>query len=113
MEKSCDGGNSFVEYETVILGDFNTNVMHISDNNVLVKALENFIWSCGLKQFVNVLTRVTGTSASILDLTMVSNCDNICQSGVLDIGLSDHILIYGTHQVKKFQINKHNIVFIL
>ena len=36
LEKLCDNGNSFVKYETVILGDFNTNVQHMSDVSPLL-----------------------------------------------------------------------------
>ena len=43
---------------------------------------------------------------------MVTDPDNMCQFGVLNVGLSDHLITYCTHKVKKFQINKHNSVRI-
>ena len=42
-------------------------------------------------------------SESILDLITASDKDKISQSGVLDIGLTDHVIV-------KSNINKHNIV---
>ena len=57
-------------------------------------------------------TRVTATSESILNLIMVSDKDQIIQSGVLDIGLSDHVIVHCTRKIKKIHINKHNTVYI-
>jgi hypothetical protein len=39
-------------------------------------------------------TRITDTTATLLDVAIVSKPDNICRSGVLHIGISDHSLIY-------------------
>ena len=43
---------------------------------------------------------------------MVSDKDKIITSGVSDIGLRDHVIMYFTRQIKKIQINKHNTVCI-
>lgn len=110
LEKSCDGGNRFVTCETVLLGDYNTDIL--KSDNMLVNALTNFLHLCGLKQLFGVPTRVTDTCASILDLIMVTDPDNMCQFGVLNVGLSDHLITYCTRKVKKFQINKNNSVRI-
>ena len=87
LEKLCDNGNSFVKYETVILGDFNTNVQNMSDVSPLLNSIKHFMQICGLKQLIEEPTRITATSESILDLIIVSDKDKIIQSGVLDIGL--------------------------
>ena len=99
LEKACEGGNSFITCETVLLGDFNTNI--IKSDNMLVNALTNFLQLCGQKQLINVPPRVTDTCVSILDLIMVTDPDNICQFGVLNVGLSDHLITYCTRKVKK------------
>jgi hypothetical protein len=39
-------------------------------------------------------TRITDTTATLLEVAIVSKPDNICRSGVLHIGISDHSLIY-------------------
>ena len=106
LEKLCDNGNSFVKYETVILGDFNTNVQNMSDVSPLLNSIKHFMQICGLKQLIEEPTRITATSESILDLIIVSDKDKIIQSGVLDIGLSDHVIVYCTHKIKKSPINK-------
>ena len=84
LEKLCDNGNSFVKYETVILGDFNTNVQNMSDVSPLLNSIKHFMQICGLKQLIEEPTRITATSESILDLIIVSDKDKIIQSGVLD-----------------------------
>ena len=61
---------------------------------------------CGLSQLIDVPTRVTDLCASIIDLIMVTDQDKISQSGVLGIGLSDHMLIY----CKRAAFNDHNTV---
>ena len=47
-----------------------------------------------LKQLIGEPTRVTDTSDTILYLVLVSEPSNICQSGVTNLGLSDHMLTY-------------------
>ena len=61
-----------------------------------------------LKQLIGEPTRVTDTSATIL--VLVSEPSNICQSGVTNLGLSDHMLTYCTRKVKKSCVYQHNYV---
>ena len=47
-----------------------------------------------MKQLIKCPTRVTCNSSSILDQVLASFPDEVSQSGVIDIGISDHQLIH-------------------
>ena len=67
-----------------------------------------------LKQLIKYPTRVTCNSSSILDHVLASFLNSISQSGVIDIDISDHQLIYCTRKtarIKATAINK--LLFIL
>ena len=63
-----------------------------------------------LSQLISEATRVTSSSSSLIDHILSNNCDKICQSGTITIGLSDHFLTYMTRKVVKGQIGKHKFV---
>ena len=48
----------------------------------------------GMTQLINVPTRVTLDSSTFIDHTATTNCNNIVESGVLEIKLSGHYLVY-------------------
>ena len=52
---------------------------------------------------------MTDNSKTTIDLILASDYINISQSGVIDIGLSDHYMIYCTRKLKRDYIGKHNI----
>ena len=54
-----------------------------------------------LDQLISEPTRVTGTSATLIDLFFTNKPENIIQSGVVHIGISDHGLNY---TVRKFPL---------
>ena len=87
--------------QCVVLGDFNTNVMNLSKNNPLVNAMCNLERMFGLTQLISEPTRVCTTSESIIDLIFVSHSENISQSGVITIGVSDHLITFCTRKVTK------------
>ena len=57
----------------------------------------------GLKQFIKVLTKVTSSSSTIIDHIFASFFERVTQSGVIDIGLSDHELIYCTRKISRIE----------
>jgi hypothetical protein len=63
----------------------------------------NFSRHYQLDQIINELTRVTRTSASLIDLFFTNRRESISQSGVIHLGLSDHSMIYA---VRKFIVPK-------
>ena len=44
-------------------------------------------------------TRITDSTASLLDVALVTNPENISQFGFLHIGISDHSLIYACRKL--------------
>ena len=53
---------------------------------------------------------MTDNSKTTIDLILAYDYTNISQSGVIDIGLSDHCMIYCTRKLKRDYIGKHNNV---
>ena len=47
-----------------------------------------------LEQLIKKPTRVTNTSSTLIDLIFTNQPNNISSSGVIDLGMSDHNLIY-------------------
>ena len=106
MEILNDNRNKIdsVNNEIYILGDFNIN-SYINDSYILakknlnksvpndVKSYHEFCTFFGLKQLIIVTTRVTNGSSTIIDHVLASFPERVTQSGVIDIGLSDHQLI--------------------
>ena len=92
----------FLEHEgkeVILLGETNCD---LSDANspCHVKSIMDIYATYGLKQLIKEPTRVTVQSTTLIDHIVVSNTDNIVESGVLKITLSDHYLVYA---VRKFQ----------
>ena len=68
----------------------NINLNEKKSTCPLVKKYEEFISTFGLKQLIQQPTRITSTSSSLIDHVLTNANDKISQSGILDIGLSDH-----------------------
>ena len=98
--------------ECILLGDFNTDIILLPTDNVLVSALRNFEHAFGLKQLIVEPTRVCINKASAIDLILVSDPEKVCQSGVLCVGISDHLLTYCTRKVTRAYVNKHKTILI-
>ena len=82
-----------------ILGDMNINLRN--STCPLVKKYQEFISTFGLKQLIQQPTRITSSSSSLIDHVLTNANDKISQSGILDIGLSDHQLIFCTRKLTK------------
>ena len=93
----------FGEKESILLGDFNTNV-HVSCKSKcsLKSALKYFCDLFSLKQLINEHTRIY--SSTTIDLNLVSDSHKISQSGVVDCN------IFCTRKVTQRFIGKHNTV---
>ena len=75
--------------EIFILGDFNCNMLQ---QNRLSGIIKDLCKARGLSQLVEVPTRITETSSTLIDL-ILSNSDHAMDCQVHDIGLSDHCFI--------------------
>ena len=108
-----------------ILGDFNINVLCnnksiletnknvlVSNSTTLSAMSKQYIDFCStffLKQIIKSPTRVTKSSSTLIDHILTNTNDKISKSGIIDIGLSDHQLIYCTKKnlKVKFYAHKH------
>ena len=77
------------ESEVFILGDFNCNMLQ---QNRLSGTINKLCKARSLYQFVDMPTRTTETSSTMIDL-ILSNSDHAIDCQVHDIGLSDHCFV--------------------
>ena len=61
-----------------------------------------------LKEIIQEPTRVTSSTSSLLDHILTNSGWKILQKGVIDVGLSDHQLIYCTRKISRTKTNRHN-----
>lgn len=68
------------------MGDFNVD----ENKNSNLKVMETH-W---LSQIIKEATRVTKDSCTLIDHIYVSEPGDMCKSGVIRMGISDHHLVY-------------------
>jgi hypothetical protein len=110
LEEVLINSPSFIQQETFLLGDFNTDIK--AKKNNLKASLDNFLRIFDLSQIIEDPTRITETSETIIDLIITSDKDKVVQSGVLPCKLSDHNVIFCTRKVSRGFFNKHNVTQI-
>ena len=109
--------------ETYILGDFNKNLWQnghyvFQKRNLLschsvsndVKNYVDFCTMFGLKQLIESPTRITCSSSCIIDHILASFPDRVTQREILNVGLSDHQLIYCKRKITGIKTGSHNQV---
>mgnify|MGYP001795459600 FL=1 len=110
--------------ELYLLGDFNINLLkngkYIFENkncvidsveSTLLKKYKEFSTNFSLKQLIHKATRVTGNSPdSLLDHVLTNAIQNVSQSDIIDLALSDHQLIYLTRKINHKLYSGHNEV---
>ena len=78
----------------------------------LTKNYSQLLKTNGLKQIINIPTRITDTTESLLDHILVNTSNKISQSGVISKGISDHDMIFCTRKHYKDKSGKHNSIKI-
>ena len=79
----------------------------------LTRSYLEFCFTHSLEQIITRPTRVTDQTATIIDHILTNSPDKVSQSGVLDLGLSDHDLIYCKRNTSPPKSHKHNEIFVL
>ena len=96
-----------------MLGDLNINLLfqgrQIPNG---IRSYREFCAHHGLKQLINVPTRITKHSSTLLDHILTNTKEKNSQSGIIDVGLSDHQMIYCTRKVLKPKSNKKTYIKI-
>ena len=93
--------------EIHILGDFN-----IDKKSPLAKQYKEICCLHGLKQLINSPTRITVNTSTILDHILTNSKEKVSNSGVIDISLSDHQMIFFTRKIRKQKFYKHKNINI-
>ena len=122
LEETFTRCNILEKQECYLLGDFNINLLHNGENIFekkghksklkslpsLEKEYLDFGYSYSLQQLILVPTRIAENTAALFDHVLTNSPQKIIQSGVIELNLSDHELIYCTRKTTKFKSNKHN-----
>ncbi|KAL9980683.1 hypothetical protein ACROYT_G009301 [Oculina patagonica] len=87
----------------ILVGDLNCDMLHKPSNaeSEYGKRLRRILCSYGLKNIINSPTRITATSKSLIDLVITSQPSKIQTSGSIDLGISDHHLIFAVFKVAR------------
>ena len=78
--------------EQIIVGDFNCDLLRDNLNNH-TKRFNEIANLFQLTQMIDHPTRITDSTSSLLDVALVTNPENISQSGVVHVGISDNSLL--------------------
>ena len=73
-----------------------------------IKRYREFCSLHGLKQLIQELTRITEKTESLLDQIISNSSQKVSQHGVLNIGLSDHQMIYCRPTRKSTRVKNHD-----
>ena len=113
LTSAINNTNDFEEQEVYMLGDININLI-FNGKQVPngIKKYREFCANHDLKQIITSPTRITEKSSTLLDHILTNSSDRVSQSGVIDLGLSDHQLIYCTRKTIKNKPNKHKYIKI-
>ena len=102
---------SFNEQEVYILGDLNINFINTQKHTPNgIKRYKEFCSLHGIEQLLTLPTRITKNSSSLLDHVLTNSADRISQFGIVNVGLSDHQLIYCTRKITRTRLNAHKYV---
>ena len=98
--------------EIIFLGDFNIDMLQSNCNINLhshTNPLTNFCDQFCLTNTIDEPTRVTKTSKSLIDVILVNRPEHWATSGSLQLGMSDHDLVYN---VRKHRLPKSRVKVI-
>ena len=104
--------NKFKEQEKQIFlaGDFNVNFLDYS-RNLIVRDVFNLAFQNSIFPVINRPTRVTKTSATIIDHILISRIiDSPLHSGIVKTDISDHFAVFCLLKTNFKQSNIKNII---
>ena len=61
-----------------------------------------------MTEIIEEPTRITCSTSTLLDHIVTNSSEKVSQKGVIDVGISDHQLIYCTRKIKRIKHNIHN-----
>ena len=102
--------------ELILLGDTNCDFLKFSRTSDMSclnnpsKHMQQIYSTYELKQLINKPTRETSQQSTLIDHIATSHINNIVSSGVLEISLSDHYLVYCVRKFRGALKTKHKVV---
>ena len=99
--------------ELYILGDININLIYLGQQ--MPMGIKRYYQMCallGLSQIINNATRITEKTSSLLDHILTNSKEKISQSGVIDIGISDHQMIFCTRKICRLKTGEKTFIKI-
>ena len=81
-----------------ILGEENKNIVKVSSKT---KKYLEFCKTFGLKELIKSPTRVTPSTSTLIDHILTNTNEEITQCGLINIGLSNHQMIFVREKLKK------------
>ena len=82
----------------VILGDLNCDILHPDKGSRDGRDLLNLMMVYKLTNLIRELTRVTATFTTLITVILTNRPRSFLTSGTLDLGLSDHHLVYAVNR---------------
>ena len=80
--------------DVIFLGDFNCDMMEPNKPPMDGRDLCDLLDIYNLKNLITSPIRITKTSKTLLDLILTNNKKRILSSGVVDVQISDHSLVF-------------------
>ena len=95
----------YSDHVVIFIGDFNDDLYNKTSKLLL------YFNSTGFAQLINSPTRLTTTSQTIIDHVYVNNLNLINQSGVMEMGVSDHLSVWITlnGKIRKRKVENRTI----
>ena len=126
LERTFSDTNLFESQECYLIGDINIKVQpkdkeifkHKLANTInketphLTRSYLEFCFAHSIEQIITRPTRVTDQTATLIEHILTNSLDKISQLGVIDLGLSDHDLIYCTRYPCQNSINIMRFLFV-
>ena len=97
----------------ILLGDTNCDFGNKDKDHLTynyAKLLSNIYNIYGLKQLIEDPTRVTSSSSTIIDHIATSCTSNIIESGVYEVSMSDHYMVYCIRKFNGAIARDHKII---
>ena len=112
--------------EIYLLGDTNINLLQNgkfilkenqsyklkSSSSALVKEYKEFCQTFSLTEIIKEPTRTICSTSTLLDHILTNSSEKVSQKGVIDVGISDHQLIYCTRKIESIKHIMNNEIQI-
>jgi hypothetical protein len=85
-------------HDYFLVGDINVDLMP-GVTSVNGNKLNDIFDIFGIKQLIVDPTRTTPYSSTLIDLCVTNAPSKILNSGIIELSISDHVLVYMTHKV--------------